>query len=137
MHPVVHVSQLKIVVGRNHVNVPHLPHDTIRLQVPQKILQRRKITRGEELIAQVKVCWSDLDIALATWEDTEELCARFPEAPTLGQAAAQARGNVSNDDHVAREQAEKTTSMSVVPMDRQGARKGARERRTNTKYLGP
>jgi hypothetical protein len=95
------------------------------------------ITRGGELIVQVKVRWSGLDIALATWEDTEELCARFPEVPTLGQAAAQARGNASNDDHVAREQAEKTTSVSAVPMDRQGAGKGARERRPNTKYLGP
>jgi hypothetical protein len=48
------------------------------------------------MVTQVKVAWSGMDTAMATWEDVDALKARFPYAPAWGQAAFQDQGNVSS-----------------------------------------
>ncbi|CAA3032721.1 Hypothetical predicted protein [Olea europaea subsp. europaea] len=44
---------------------------------PQVILNTRFIRKKKEVL----VLWKDKDIADATWEDSEEIAARFPEIP--------------------------------------------------------
>jgi hypothetical protein len=95
IHPIFHVSQLKRVIGRDQRASPQLPQDVGPIQVPTRILQRRFIDRGGELIAQVKVVWSGMTEDLATWEDVEALRARFPKALIWDQAGARGQGNVS------------------------------------------
>lgn len=78
--------------------VPHLPLPDYALQVPLKVLQRQMITRGGEIISQVKVHWSNMAEELATWEDAEDLRARFPAAPAWEQVSSQAWRNISTGD---------------------------------------
>lgn len=82
------MSQLKAIVGCKHVVVPALPDVDPALQVPVQVLDRRLIQRGGSMVAQVKVCWSGLDAALATWEDTEALKSTFPNSSAWGQATS-------------------------------------------------
>jgi hypothetical protein len=91
IHPVIHVSQLKKAVGKNHQIVSSLPQDQTAMQVPLKIIQRCFIKRGEggEFIAhvKVKVVWSGLDEQWPTWEDTDALRAKFSKASRLGTSS--------------------------------------------------
>jgi hypothetical protein len=81
IHPVIHVSQLKKVIG-SHVQVQsELPAADPGVQVPFKILQRRMIRKGSSIVSQVLVHWSGLEESLATWEDAEALRQHFPAAP--------------------------------------------------------
>jgi hypothetical protein len=50
VHPVFHVSQLKRAIGRDSTLIPQLPCDSQAVQVPMKILQRRMVERGGDLI---------------------------------------------------------------------------------------
>lgn len=127
VHPVFHVSQLKLAVGRTHTVVPHLPADLDAVQVPLRVLQRRMVDRGGEHIAQVKVCWSGLDPALASWEDTAALRARFPAAPAWGQAGLQGRGNVRS----------KPEEEQDIGSELSTTQRRARHRRPNSKFVGP
>lgn len=54
------------------------------------------IQRSGSMLAQVNVCWSGLDAALATWEDTEALKSTFPNASAWGQATSEEEGDVSH-----------------------------------------
>jgi hypothetical protein len=73
IHPVIHVSQLKKVLG-SHVQVQTaLPVADPGVQVPFKVLQRRMIRKGASTVSQVLVHWSGMDESLATWEDAEAL----------------------------------------------------------------
>jgi hypothetical protein len=127
VHPVFHVSQLKLAVGRNHTVVPHLPADMDAVQVPLRVLQRRMVNRGGEHIAQVKVCRSGLDPALASWEDVAALRARFPAAPAWGQAGLQWKGNVRS-----KPEEEQDIGSKLGTTQRRAWR-----RRPNSKFVGP
>jgi hypothetical protein len=95
IHPVIHVSQLKKVIGP-HVQVhQNLPDADPCLQVPFKVLQRRICRRGASTVSQVLVQWSGMSEELATWEDSEALRQHFPAAPAWGQAVSQGEGIVS------------------------------------------
>ena len=94
VHPVFHVSQLKLSLGSQSVS-SQLPSDLFALQVPVRVLQRRW-TEGTQPTEQVLVEWSHMPVSLATWESLEQLRQQFPRAPAWGQAAVQERGNVSN-----------------------------------------
>ena len=99
------------------------------MQVPMQILQRRMIQRGGLTVAQVKVTWSDLDPALATWEDTTALKERFPCTPAWRQAVPQGRGNVRpglQEEASGREHGEDD-----------GQARPQRKRRQNTRVIGP
>lgn len=87
IHPVFHVSQLKIAVPVTHTVQP-LPSSLDGLQVPEKVLQRRIARVGAEVRLQVLVKWSGMPATLATWEAMEGLRQRFPRVPAWGQAGA-------------------------------------------------
>ena len=92
IHPVIHVSQLKKVIGPAIQVQDTLPEPDVHLQVPLKVLQRRMVRKGSSTVSQVLIQWSDVPVELATWEDTEALRQRFPAAPAWGQAASQEGG---------------------------------------------
>jgi hypothetical protein len=96
IHQVFHVSQLKQAKGIQAVS-PSLPSDLVAFQVPERLLQRR-MTMGDRPVLQGLVKWTGMPEALATWEDLEALCQRFPLAATWGQVASQEGENVSNTD---------------------------------------
>lgn len=83
-------------MGCKHVVILALPDVDPALQVPVQVLNRCLIQRGGSMVAQVNVCWSGLDVALATWEDTEALKSTFPNASAWGQATSEEEGDVSH-----------------------------------------
>jgi transposase InsO family protein len=133
IHPVFHVSQLKRSLGRDPVLIHTLPRDGRAVQVPIRVLQHRMITRGGELISQIKVQWSDMEEALSTWEDDKALRARFPEAPAWGQAAFEGERNVSTTRN--NRKTSSATSGTEHMLTEAGS--AARQRRPNPKYTVP
>ena len=96
IHPVIHVSQLKKVIGSNVQVQQDLPTPEASMQVPFKVLQRRLRRKGSSAVSQVLVQWTGLTEDLATWEDAEVLRQHFPAAPAWGQAVSQEGGIVSD-----------------------------------------
>lgn len=80
IHPVRHVSQLKLTLGPHCQVQPTLPNHDSQFAVPVRVLQRRFHRRGNVSAPQGLIQWSDQPDALATWEDVEELKQRFPRA---------------------------------------------------------
>jgi hypothetical protein len=95
VHHVFHVSQLKKAVGARHSVTSSLPPASIQWSIPERILQRRQVSRGKKLIQQGLIQWTHLPASLATWEDLEFLQQQFPRAGLWNQHGAQVRGNVS------------------------------------------
>ena len=62
--------------------------------VPDKIIDRRLVKKGNTAIPQVKVIWTGLHPSTATWEDYHVLRQRFPDAPAWGQTSS-STGEVS------------------------------------------
>ena len=129
IHPIFHVSQLKQSLGPNQV-VAVLPDQIEPLQVPQQILDRRLINRGNRQVSQVLIKWSNLDASLSTWEDEVALRARFPSAAAWGQAAFQGGGNVSNPETQEQTSAEEATTAEPE------RRMGRRSRRPSSRIAG-
>jgi hypothetical protein len=76
---VFHVSRLKTCVS-NFVQIPSTLPDPVLVavyQVPKKILDSRRIKKGET--DQVLVQWSNLSRKLATWEEWNPCSSRFQE----------------------------------------------------------
>lgn len=48
------------------------------------------------MVEQVKVVWSGLDTALASWKDVVALRDRFPRARAWGQAGLEGEADVNN-----------------------------------------
>lgn len=88
VHPVFHVSQLKAVVPISQ-EVQPLPPALDGLQVSERVLQKRVATTDYEVRLQALIQWTGWPASLATWEDMETLCQRFPRAPAWGQAGSQ------------------------------------------------
>lgn len=127
IHPVVHVSQLKLAAGYKGPAPATLPLDLPEFSVPVQILQTRGLTKGNRLVQQGLVQWSGLPSDLATWEDLEALRQCFPGAPAWGQAGFQGSGNVTSQ-----------ASVSDHPQKQPQRRKpGTRERRANVRVTGP
>jgi hypothetical protein len=98
IHLVVHVSLLKLAKGYQGLDVVPLSVEMPEFRVPQRILQTRGVTKGNRLVQQVLVTWSDLPDELATWEDHDALCQCYPFAPAWGQAGFQGAGNVNSKE---------------------------------------
>jgi hypothetical protein len=126
IHPVVHVSQLKLAAGYKGPVPATLPTDFPEFAIPIQVLQTRGITKGHRFVQQVLVEWSGLPRDLATWEDLEALRQCFPFAPAWGQAGFQGGGNVT------------PLPPSSSPQKQPGRREpGRRERRPNVRLVGP
>lgn len=83
IHPVFHISQLKPFTPNYSPVFAELP-SVIDLSIgsflPEHILERRMVKKGNAAIPQIKVQWSTLSADHATWEDYHVLRKRFPEA---------------------------------------------------------
>jgi hypothetical protein len=80
-HVDTHCAECYFVVG-----------DSVLIQLVQHCM----VTRGGELITQVKVLWSDMDEELATRDDAEAFALHSQGHQLGGQPGFQGRGNVSN-----------------------------------------
>jgi hypothetical protein len=92
IHPVFHVSQLKQAVTDQTEVVSTMPSDIDCPRVPERVLQRRLVTKGVHPVQQVLVKWSNWPLELSTWEDAIALQQMYPMAPAWGQAATQEGG---------------------------------------------
>ena len=66
--------------------------------VPEKVLDRKMVKKGNAVHVQVLMQWSGLSEEAATWEDYEVLKRRYPGAPAWGHAGSSEGGTVSNRD---------------------------------------
>jgi hypothetical protein len=83
VHPVFHVSQLKPFVPKYtpvFSELPTVPDLAAAAVEPEAILERRMVRSGNSAATQIRVGWSGLDEAQATWEDYELLKLKFPSA---------------------------------------------------------
>lgn len=79
IHPVFHVSQLKLSPSDQQVSSA-LPSDLQAFQVSLRILQRRW-SSGDHPMEQGLIQWLHTPPELATWEPLITLCQQFPRAP--------------------------------------------------------
>jgi len=82
IHPVVHVSQLKLHIPPTVVasaDLTAISTDSMQLLTPEKILDFRMVQRGASTIKQLLVHWTLLPPELATWEEESDLARRFPD----------------------------------------------------------
>jgi len=119
VHPVFHVSQLKKAVGARQLVTATLPSDSILWSVPERIIQRRTVSKGMHSIAQGLMKWSNLPVSLATWEDLEYLKQQFPRANVWSRPGAQGGGNVTASP------AATTSPATIADPARQEAEDGA------------
>jgi hypothetical protein len=128
IHPVVHVSQLKLSVGNRQVSSA-LPDAMSQMQVPVQILDRRIVMRGGKAVQQVLIKWSQGDDTLSSWEDEEALRSKFPEAAAWGQAEFQGGDNVRRRLQVVEETETKEEEATVQTT-------GRRNRKPNPRVSG-
>jgi ribosomal protein L21E len=81
IHPVFHVSQLKMHLGPKAVPSPDLPlvhpDGTIKTG-PALVLEIRQIPRNNEPVVQWLIQWDNLSPEDATWEDADFIKQSFP-----------------------------------------------------------
>jgi hypothetical protein len=98
IHPVFHISQLKPFTPDYTPVYSELPAITdleATNAVPECVLQRHLVKKGNTVVPQVFVKWSGLSPASATWDDYNVLWTRYPLAPAWGQAESSAGGGVT------------------------------------------
>lgn len=89
IHPVFHVSQLKVLVGNVHTTT-ELPIvvSGVLLKQPEKILERKMVKRQGRAATQVLVKWMNQGEEEATWEFLYDLQHRFPSFEPCGQGSS-------------------------------------------------
>jgi hypothetical protein len=103
VRPVFHVSQLKAFTPDYtpvHHQLPDLPQLDISEVVPEQIVDRRLVKRGNEAMTQILVKWSRLPVSSATWKDYYVLQKRFPSAQIWSSAASSRGGSVTTEGAV-------------------------------------
>jgi hypothetical protein len=98
VHPIFHVSQLKTYTpdySPVHPTLPDIPALDVLEVLPEKILDRRLVKKGNVAITQILVQWSSLPESSSTWEDYNVLKTRFPAVVAWGQAGASVGGTVT------------------------------------------
>jgi hypothetical protein len=84
IHPVFHVSQLKEFTPDHtpvYSQLPDIPSLDIVDVLPETILVRRLVKKGNEVVTQILVRWTSLPDTSTTWEDYYVMKERFPRAP--------------------------------------------------------
>ena len=94
VHPVFHVSLLRQAISPGTPVTQTLPSFTDAIAIPAKVLSQRWRKQANKTVEQVLIQWLPGSRLNATWEDKEELQARFPSAPAWGQARSQGRRGV-------------------------------------------
>jgi hypothetical protein len=100
IHNMFHVSQLKDYRADYtpvFTKLPKLPPLDAIEAVPETILDRRMMKRGNEPVIQVLIKWAQQPDNAATWEDWDVLSARFPVVLTWGQVSTPPGGNVTHN----------------------------------------
>ncbi|GKA46857.1 putative mitochondrial protein [Tanacetum coccineum] len=81
IHPVFHVSQLKLYKGpvpKSSSQIPAINNDGLILEEPLDVLDRRMAKRGNVAVVYVLIQWINGSIADATWETYDSIVERFP-----------------------------------------------------------
>ncbi|XP_026400580.1 uncharacterized protein LOC113296490 [Papaver somniferum] len=81
IHPVFHVSQLKMKIGHHSTSSPSLPlvdQNGAILEEPAAVLATRITLRDGHSIPQVLIQWVSAPAEDATWEDTSHIRDQFP-----------------------------------------------------------
>ena len=94
IHPVFHVSLLRKALRATEQVSPVLPVDTNQFAVPMQVLARRMKTKANRIVDQGLIRWSGGTLP-DSWEDMDDLQARFPGATAWGQAVFEEEGGVS------------------------------------------
>jgi hypothetical protein len=84
VHPVFHVSQLKEHVPDHtpvYTDLPLSVELDLLEVLPEEILNRRLMKRGNAALVQILVKWTTLQVAMATWKNESTLRARYSAAP--------------------------------------------------------
>lgn len=80
IHNTFHVSQLKICTNPTPPAAHPIPLATlIQKGVPESILDRKMVKRGNNHATKVLVKWKNLPVEQASWEYYHELLHQFPE----------------------------------------------------------
>jgi hypothetical protein len=102
------------------------------LKIPTEVLESRLLRKGNKVIPQLLIRWSNWPASLSTWEDEHTIKQQFPRAPAWGQAVCQGEGDVSSTGHL-------NTGKAVVMEDAdakvQEAKRSTRHKRPNPKYI--
>uniref|UniRef100_A0A8R7QGC1 Tf2-1-like SH3-like domain-containing protein n=1 Tax=Triticum urartu TaxID=4572 RepID=A0A8R7QGC1_TRIUA len=101
IHPVFHVSQLKPFTpdySPVFSELPRTPDLTAAPLQPVTILERQMVKKGNNSVVQVRVQWSSLSSASATWEDYNVLRLRYPTAPCWEDGDAAQGGETVTPD---------------------------------------
>ena len=105
IHPVVHVSQLKMHVPPNEQvssDISTVPLDSSQELLPVAVLDHRLVSIGSSTQSQVQVQWSSSHPDFTTWEEIHDIMCRFPDAPVWGQPGSQGGGDVTVLQHLYR-----------------------------------
>ncbi|KAL0745542.1 hypothetical protein Bca101_101967 [Brassica carinata] len=88
IHPVFHVSQLKVLVG-NVQTTQHLPMviTDVLTKTPEKILACKMVKRQNRAATQVLVKWESKGEEEATWEFLFYLKKKYPNFEPCGQGS--------------------------------------------------
>lgn len=88
IHPVFHVSQLKVMVGNVHTST-ELPEviDDVLIKEPMRILERKMVQRQNKAVTKVLVQWANQGEEEATWEFLFDLQKKFPTFEPCGQGS--------------------------------------------------
>lgn len=81
IHPIFHISQLKPFSADYTLVYDYLPQVTnldTADTVPQAVIDRRLVKKGNSAITQVKLTWVGLPSTATTWEDYNVVKVRFP-----------------------------------------------------------
>jgi hypothetical protein len=91
IHPVFHVSQLMLFTPDFtpvYKDLPHLIDLDQALVVPEVVLQRRLVHKGNIVVPQVLIKWTSLLEDATTWEDYYVVTKQIPDAVAWGQTTS-------------------------------------------------
>jgi hypothetical protein len=92
IHLVFHVSQLKPFLANYtpvYSELPSVSNLSTVTPVPEEILHRRLVRKGNTATPQVLIKWAHVRASCATWEDYYVVRACYPEAALWEEEAAQ------------------------------------------------
>ncbi|KAG8639537.1 hypothetical protein MANES_14G153850v8 [Manihot esculenta] len=99
VHPVFHVSLLKMKVGDQTIIIQDLPsfsEDYVTI-MPEAVLKTRSILRNGKRFQQGLIKWCNLPLEEATWEDQHFIFKQFPEfRSSWGQEESSGEGIVTS-----------------------------------------